>query len=113
MTLRALRVEDTAKVDGSEIPSWDADYPREEQNLSAALSSGVKSLSPDDTAKQREPPRHARRSGARRRTEPNLDAQLEEREKRYREERRWDDLANFYLSRIELLDGAPKVALLE
>ena len=113
MTLRALRVEDTAKVEGSEIPSWDADYPREEQNLSAALSSGVKSLSPDDTAKQREAPRHARRSGARRRTEPNLDAQLEELEKRYREERRWDDLANFYLSRIELLDGAPKVALLE
>jgi tetratricopeptide (TPR) repeat protein len=113
MTLRALRVEQTAKVEGAEIPSWVPDYPLEEQNVSAALCSGVKSVSPDDTARQQEAPRHARRSGAQRRTAPSIDAELVELEARYRAESRWDDLVNLYLSRIELLEGAPKAALLE
>src|SRR5271167_542883 len=107
MTLRALRVEDTARVEGTEIPSWVSDYPREERNLSAALSSGVKSVSPDDTARQPQT-RHTRRSGPRRRTEPSIDAQLEELEAQYRHERRWDDLVDLYLSRIELLEGSTK-----
>src|SRR5579872_6766653 len=113
MTLRALRDDQTAEMEGTVIPSWVGEGPCEDQKFSAALSSGVKSVSPDDTAKQPDASRQARRSGTRRRTEPDIDGQLRELEARYRQEERWDDLVDLYVSRIELLEGSPKVALLE
>ncbi|HEY8038157.1 MAG TPA: hypothetical protein VIF15_00110 [Polyangiaceae bacterium] len=115
MTLRALRDDDTVQVEGTVIRSWGDDCPRGEQNPSdglSKLSSGVKSIGPDDTAQQPEAPRHQpRSSGPRRRVTLTADSVRDALEQRYRLESNWDDLVDLYLGRIEAVDPPEKVEL--
>jgi tetratricopeptide (TPR) repeat protein len=112
MTVRALLEEDTASMEGNEIPSWVSGYPREGQNDSGALSSGVKEVNPDDTVEQPEAPRHLRRNtGPRKRVELKADAVRDVLEQRYRQEGKWDDLVDLYIGRIEVVDDREKVEL--
>ena len=113
MTLRALRDDDTAAMEGSEIPSWVGEYPHEGRNDadsvsgSGSLSSGVKDIGPDDTIEQTEAPRHVRRTtGPRRRVQLKADSVRDALEQRYRREGNWDDLVDLYVGRIEVVDDA-------
>jgi tetratricopeptide (TPR) repeat protein len=112
MTLRALREDAAAAMEGNEIPSWVGEYPHEERNDSGALSSGVKDISPDDTIEQPEAPRHLRRStGPRKRVTLKADSVRDALEQRYRQEGNWDDLVDLYVGRIEVVDDREKVEL--
>jgi tetratricopeptide (TPR) repeat protein len=112
MTVRALLDEDMASTEGNEIPSWVGDYPREGQNDSNPLSSGVTTKSPDDTVEQPEAPRHLRRNtGPRQRVSLKADAVRDALEKRYRAEGQWDELVDLYVGRIEVVDDKEKVEL--
>jgi tetratricopeptide (TPR) repeat protein len=129
MNLRALRADDTTEMEGSEIPSWDVDCPRAEQNDSGSLadlreavsrdsqdlssgSSGVKKIGPDDTVQQEEAPRHVRRrTGPRKRVELKADAVRDALEKQYCQHEQWDELVDLYFGRIEAVDDREKVEL--
>jgi hypothetical protein len=112
MNLRALRDDSVPTNEGNAIRSWGEDYPREEQNDSGALPSGVKEVSPDDTMEQPEAPRHLRRStGPRKRVALHADSVRDALEERYREQGQWDDLVDLYMGRIEVVDAPQKVEL--
>ena len=112
MNLRALREDSVPEIEGNEIRSWVGDYPRDEQNDSGALSSGVKEVSPDDTMEQPEAPRHVRRStGPRKRVALHADSVRDALEERYRQEGEWDELVDLYMGRIEAVDDPEKVEL--
>lgn len=112
MKLRALREDDTAAMEGNEIPSWFGDDPRKGQNDSGGLSSGVKEITPDDTMEQTEAPQHVRRStGPRKRVTLQADSVRDALESRYRQEENWDELVDLYMGRIEAVDPPEKVEL--
>jgi tetratricopeptide (TPR) repeat protein len=126
MTLRALRDDDTAAMEGHEIPSWVGACPQEGQNDSASLadlreavscdsqdlSSGVKDIGPDDTVEQREAPRHVRRrTGPRKRVTLKADTVRDALERQYRDEGQWDELVDLYMGRIEAVEPPEKVEL--
>ncbi|MGH7294418.1 MAG: hypothetical protein ACRELB_05785, partial [Polyangiaceae bacterium] len=112
MNLRALREDSTPASEGNQIRSWVEDYPREEQNDSGALSSGVKDVGPDDTMEQPEAPRHVRRStGPRKRVALRADSVRDALEVRYRREGQWDELVELYMGRIEVVEDPEKVEL--
>ncbi len=112
MTVRALRDDDTAAMEGHEIPSWVADCPHEGQNDSQDLSSGVKDIGPDDTVEQPEAPRHVRRrTGPRKRVSLKADAVRDALEKQYRHAGQWDELVDLYMGRIEAVEVQERVEL--
>lgn len=108
MTVRGLRDDDTAEMEGAEIRSWVTDDP------SDGLSSGVKELGPDDTMEQEQGPlpRLVRRNtGPRKRVELKADSVRDALEQRYRQEGQWDELVDLYMGRIEVVDLREKVEL--
>jgi len=112
MPLRALRADDTVAMEGKEIPSWVEDCPRDQQISSGALSSGVKTIEPDDTVEQRDAPKHVRRSsGPRKRVTLTADAVRDALERRFRDEGKWEDLVDLYLGRIEVVERPEQVEL--
>jgi len=112
MPLRALRDDDNAAMEGNPIPSRVTDYPRQDDNFSAQVISGVKEVNPDDTVEQRDAPRHVRRaSGPRKRVELQADSVRDALEHRYREAGEWDELVDLYFGRIEVVDDPEKVEL--
>lgn len=119
MRLRALRDAQPAAGEGPSIPSWVGACPREERNPATTLSSGVKVVSPDDTAQQPEGSEHARqmrqvrRSTARRRSEGPRDSDRELLEDTYRREKKWDDLVELYTSLLEVSPALERPELLE
>src|ERR1700735_200343 len=112
MTVRALRDDDTAAMEGHEIPCGVGDCPREERNDSGSLadlreaascdsqdlSSGVKDIGPDDTVEQPEAPRHVRRrTGPRKRVSLKADTVRDALERQYRHAGQWDELVDLYM----------------
>ncbi len=129
MRLRALRRGNEVPGEARGIPSWGGDYPAASgpqsfsvgSAVSPAHASGVKVLSPDDTARQPEArlqARDARRSATRttrathNRDTPS-DRGRDELEERYRSERQWDDLVDLYTSLIEVAGREEKRELYE
>lgn len=118
MKLRALRDDDASAREGSSIPSWASDCPCGERNpaeaFASGVKSGVKSVSPDDTARQPERlrARDGRRSATRQRGSPQRGPGQDELEDRYRADGRWDDLVELYTSLVEVAGPRDKRDLL-
>ncbi len=108
MRLRALLGGDPAAGETPSIPSWGGDCPsgmRDRTGQAHGNSSGVKQVSPDDTARQPETRLHvrdARRSTTRRRPAADADPDQADLEDRYRAEGQWEDLVDLYASLIEV-----------
>lgn len=119
MRLRALRDGDQAAGETPSIPSWGSGCPsgaRDRLGHTHGNSSGVKQVSPDDTARQPETRLHVRdvrRSATRRRRAGDARPDEGELEDRYRAEGQWDDLVDLYTSLAEVAPPDEKRDLLE
>ncbi len=116
MKLRALRDGQGGFGEAQGIPSWGGDCPSGPQSLTAGtagsgVKSGVKVVSPDDTARQPEA-RLQRRSTTRKR-KTSSDPGRDELEERYRSERQWEDLVDLYTSLIEVAPDDERRELFE